>query len=53
MNDLFSEDPQFRRVQYTKLSDNVKEWPQEIAALVAAERQSFLPDGRQLHLPIA
>ena len=35
MTDLFSEDPQFRRVQYTKLSDNVKEWPQEIAALVS------------------
>jgi hypothetical protein len=35
MNDLFSEDPQFRRVQWTKLSDNTKEWPQEIAALVA------------------
>jgi len=35
MSDLFSEDPQFRRAQYTKLSDNVQEWPQEIAALVS------------------
>ena len=35
MENLFSEDPQFRRVQYKKLSDNVKEWQQEIAALVA------------------
>src|SRR5579863_3034120 len=35
MTDLFSEDPQFRRVQYTKLSDSVQSWPQEIAALVS------------------
>lgn len=35
MENLFSEDPQFRRVQYKKLSDNVREWQQEIAALVA------------------
>lgn len=35
MENLFSEDPQFRRVQYTKLSDNVKEWQQEISGLVA------------------
>lgn len=34
MENLFSEDPQFRRVQYKKLSDNVREWQQEIAALV-------------------
>ena len=35
MENLFSEDPQFRRVQYKKLSDNVREWQQEISALVA------------------
>jgi len=35
MDNLFSEDPQFRRVQYKKLSDNVREWQQEIAAIVA------------------
>jgi hypothetical protein len=35
MEDLFSEDPMFRRVQYKKLSDNVREWQQEISALVA------------------
>jgi len=35
MENLFSEDPQFRRVQYKKLSDNAREWQQEIAALVA------------------
>lgn len=35
MDSLFSEDPQFRRVQYKKLSDNVREWQQEIGALVA------------------
>lgn len=34
MENLFSEDPQFRRVQYKKLSDNVREWQQEIAAMV-------------------
>lgn len=34
MDNLFSEDPQFRRVQYKKLSDNVREWQQEIAAMV-------------------
>lgn len=34
MDNLFSDDPQFRRVQYKKLSDNVREWQQEIAALV-------------------
>ena len=34
MDSLFSEDPQFRRVQYTKLSDNTKQWPEEISALV-------------------
>lgn len=33
MSDLFSEDPQFRRAQYTKLSDNTKEWPQEIGSM--------------------
>ena len=35
MENLFSEDPQFRRVQYKKLSDNVREWQQEISALIA------------------
>lgn len=35
MQNLFSEDPMFRRVQYKKLSDNVREWQQEISALVA------------------
>jgi hypothetical protein len=35
MENLFSEDPQFRRVQYKKLSDNVREWQQEISALVS------------------
>jgi hypothetical protein len=35
MENLFSEDPQFRRVQYKKISDNVREWQQEISALVA------------------
>jgi len=35
MENLFSEDPQFRRVQYKKLSDNVKEWQEEIGALVS------------------
>jgi hypothetical protein len=42
MNDLFSEDPQFRRVQYTKLSDSVQAWPQEIAALVSEHLPSEL-----------
>jgi len=31
---LFSEDPQFRRAQYQKLSDNVSEWQEEISRLV-------------------
>lgn len=35
MENLFSEDPQFRRVQYKKLSDNVREWQQEISALIS------------------
>jgi hypothetical protein len=35
MENLFSDDPQFRRVQYKKLSDNVREWQQEVAALVS------------------
>jgi hypothetical protein len=35
MENLFSEDPQFRRVQYKKLSDNVREWQEEIGALVS------------------
>lgn len=35
MQDLFSEDPTFRRVQYTKLSDNPQEWAQEISAIVS------------------
>src|SRR5712675_1014752 len=35
MDDLFSADPMFRRAQYTKISDNVKEWPQQIAALIS------------------
>ena len=34
MENLFSDDPQFRRVQYKKLSDNVREWQQEISALI-------------------
>lgn len=34
MDNLFSEDPQFRRIQYKKLSDNVRAWQQEIAAMV-------------------
>jgi len=34
MENLFSEDPMFRRVQYKKLSDNVREWQQEISAMV-------------------
>ena len=37
MENLFSEDPQFRRVQYKKLSDNVREWQQEISALVTEQ----------------
>lgn len=44
MDILFSDDPQFRRVQYKKLSDNVREWQQEISAIVA-ER---LPDSLDL-----
>jgi hypothetical protein len=35
MDTLFSEDPQFRRTQYKKLSDNPREWQQEIGAMVA------------------
>lgn len=35
MENLFSEDPQFRRVQYRKLSDNAREWQEEIGALVS------------------
>lgn len=35
MDNLFSLDPTFRRVQYKKLSDNVREWQEEIGALVA------------------
>lgn len=35
MENLFSLDPSFRRVQYKKLSDNVREWQEEIGALVA------------------
>ena len=34
MDNLFSEDPQFRRAQWTKLSDNTNEWPQEISAMI-------------------
>ena len=37
MENLFSEDPHFRRVQYKKLSDNVREWQQEISAMVAEQ----------------
>jgi len=44
MDNLFSEDPQFRRVQYKKLSDNVREWQQEISAIVAEN----LPKGLNL-----
>lgn len=47
MENLFSEDPQFRRVQYKKLSDNVREWQQEISALIAEK----LP--RDLNLDVA
>lgn len=35
MDNLFSDDPMFRRTQYKKLSDNVREWQQEISAMVA------------------
>lgn len=35
MENLFSEDPEFRRVQYTKLSDNTQEWSREVATLVS------------------
>src|ERR1051326_6448282 len=35
MNDIFSDDPQFRRAQYTKLSDNVKDWGQEISMMLS------------------
>jgi len=44
MENLFSEDPQFRRVQYKKLSDNVREWQQEVSAIVA----EHLPKGLDL-----
>lgn len=42
MNDLFSEDPQFRRIQWTKLGDNVQGWPQEIGQLIAERLPSDL-----------
>ena len=48
MTDLFSEDPQFRRSQYTKLSDNVHAWPQEVAALV----QEHLPPNLGLDVAV-
>lgn len=35
MDNLFSDDPLFRRTQYKKLSDNVREWQQEISAMVS------------------
>ncbi|RKX67357.1 MAG: hypothetical protein DRP42_00735 [Tenericutes bacterium] len=31
---LFSEDPEFKRAQYRKISDNVSEWQEEIANVV-------------------
>ena len=37
MDNLFSLDPTFHRVQYKKLSDNIREWQEEIGALVAAK----------------
>lgn len=48
MTDLFSEDPQFRRSQYTKLSDNVQAWPEEVAALV----QEHLPPNLGLDVSV-
>lgn len=44
MDTLFSEDPLFVRSQYQKLSDNVKEWSQEISDLVSQK----LPKGMGL-----
>lgn len=34
MDILFSEDPKFRRIQYKKLSDNVREWNAEISGII-------------------
>lgn len=48
MSDLFSTDPQFRRSQYTKLSDNVKAWPEEVSALV----QEHLPPSLGLDVSV-
>jgi hypothetical protein len=48
MENLFSEDPQFSRVQYNKLSDNVRNWQQEIGALV----QEKLPKSMGLDIVI-
>jgi hypothetical protein len=48
VTDLFSEDPQFRRSQYTKLSDNVQAWPQEVSALV----QEHLPPNLGLDVAV-
>jgi hypothetical protein len=42
MDSLFSDDPQYRRNQYRKLSDNVREWQQEIAGLVSERLPSDL-----------
>lgn len=47
MDNLFSEDPQFRRVQYKRLSDNVREWQQEISAMIAEK----LP--KDLHVDVS
>lgn len=48
MDILFSDDPQFRRVQYKKLSDNVREWQQEISAIVSEK----LPDSLDLSVQV-
>jgi hypothetical protein len=48
MDNLFSEDPQFRRVQYKKLSDNVREWQQEVSAIVT----EHLPKGLDLETTV-
>lgn len=48
MESLFSEDPMFRRIQYKKLSDNVREWQEEISALV----QEKLPNDLNLSVTV-
>lgn len=49
MSDIFSEDPQFRRAQYTKLSDNVQDWSQEISMLLAQKLPADLGLGVEIH----